>query len=103
MNHVWKACIVAPEITPDQLQCVTSALKAAGWAEVRNVAEVRSLDDLYYADKGQLQQHAPGCERPTPELNETRAGCDCLYVGERIAGHSAFELRPVVRAKGARR
>lgn len=106
MEKTWKACIVAPEITPAQLLCVTDALKGAGYADVQNVAEVRSLDDLYYLSKDVSRSLAePGLSVEeknrrlhTLQLADPLASCDFLILGERIAKRSAFELIPVIRA-----
>lgn len=106
MEKTWKACIVAPQITSAKLQGVTDALQGAGWTDVQNVAEVRSLDDLYFLIKDVSRSLAePGLSAEekdrrlhTLQLAEPLASCDFLILGEQIAGRSAFELIPVIRA-----
>ncbi len=128
MEHKYKACIVAPLVTPSQLQSLTEALKLAGFADVRNIAAVRSVDDLYHAntspssfmsmpggsidisDEGKSKRiiyenedqelHINGLlsDQSIVRLAEPLAGCDFLILGERIAGRSAFEFMPLMRA-----
>jgi RNA polymerase sigma-70 factor (ECF subfamily) len=123
MEKTWKACVVAPEITPDQLQTFTDALKAAGYAEVHNVAEVRCIGDLYQMNTTQhgVSGMEPGLIRLVGEgksnqidksnhmngqvadpsiiqLAEPLASSDFLLLGQQIAGHSAFEVMTLLRA-----
>ena len=128
MEKLMKACIVAPEITPVQLQCITKALESAGFSDSRNAAAIHSVDDLFHtntspsvfmampggsigvSDEGrskrivfesedrQLQINGLLSDRSIVRLAEPLAGCDFLILGERIAGHSAFELLPLIRA-----
>ena len=128
MDRVWNACIVAPELTGIQLQSITKALKGAGFADVQNVADVQSVDDLYHttmppsafmnlpggsigvSDEGesvrivyeneeqQVQINGLLSDQSIVRLAEPLAGCDFLILGERIAGRSAFEFLPLIRA-----
>jgi RNA polymerase sigma-70 factor (ECF subfamily) len=108
MASNWKACVVAPELAPQQLQRVTDALKAAGWPDVHTVTDLRSLDDLYRIEtqagrtvaswideQGEEHQLA---EQRTARLAEPLAGSRFVILGERIAGRSAFEFMPILRA-----
>lgn len=117
MQKTWKACVVAPEITPDQLLTFTDALKAAGYAEVHNVAEVRCIGDLYHMNTTQqgVSGMEPGLIRLVGEGKSNQmnrrdadpsiirlagplASSDFLLLGQQIAGHSAFEVMTLLRA-----
>jgi len=128
MKQDWKACIVAPEISAHQLQCITSALMDAGFPSVENVPSVRSLDDLYHTNKspsvfmnrpggrigvssegqsvrivyesqdGQVQINGLLSDQSIVRLAGPLPECDFLLLDERIAGRSVFELLPLLRA-----
>jgi len=128
MKQGWKACIVAPEITVHQLQCITTALTGAGFSGVENVPSVRSLDDLYHTTTSpsvfmntpgghigissegesvrivyespdrQVQINGLLSDQSLVRLAEPLARCDFLILDERIAGRSVFEFLPLLRA-----
>jgi hypothetical protein len=45
-----------------------------------------------------VRQLGPGTDPPRPQLAEPLAICRFLLLGEQIAGRSAFEFMPIVRA-----
>ena len=113
MEQVWKACIVAPEITTVQLQCVTEALTASGWNDVQTVTNIKSFDDLYHLDEMSSRQEAftnseavggyvaEVMQKLTDPLAtplvEPLASSQLLVLGERVAGRSALEFILILR------
>ncbi len=118
MEKASKACVVAPDMAPAQLQNFTTALKAAGFAVIHKVAEVRSIGDLYHINttlqgffgtegdgaiinEGEDKYNQINGQFADPSiirLAEPLASSDFLLLGQQIAGHSAFELMTLLRA-----
>ncbi len=128
MEHGWRGCIVAPQISTAQHQAITDSLNAGGFADVRTVFEVHTIDDLYHRDisrsdfmttpggriditdegktvrityqseNRQVQVDGLLSDQSIVRLVEPIAGCDFLILGERIASRSAFEFLPLIRA-----
>jgi RNA polymerase sigma-70 factor (ECF subfamily) len=86
----WVAAIVSTAIAPDRLQQMTSAMKAAGWDDVRLVSDVAAVGTLVPSSEGSI---SAARRLPAPLTD-----CRCIVLDEWIGGHSAFELSVLLRA-----
>ncbi|HZT42810.1 MAG TPA: sigma factor-like helix-turn-helix DNA-binding protein [Chthonomonadaceae bacterium] len=85
----WTAALVSTDLEPAALRALSDALRSAGYSQVNHLSKYLELARLEETGEGDAKEfHLPG------PLRATRL----IVLDERIGGHSAFELFPILRA-----
>ena len=85
----WTATLVSTDLEPATLQALSDALRSAGYTRINHLSNYLELARLEETDDGDAK---------TFHLSNALQGTRFLILDERIGGHSAFELYPILRA-----